>query len=102
MATAKELREQADRLQRVAHTAMADRALAAEAAERAAAEAARHSEHYNLMFTEIGQPYAGLNEAQHGAVYALAYQHGHSAGEAEVEHYYGEFAELARKVLEAR
>lgn len=69
----------------------------ARAAEEAASEA-----HYAKMFDEIGQPLAGLNEEQHGIVYAEAWEQGHSSGYGEVEMYYGEFAEMARKLLAAR
>jgi hypothetical protein len=68
----------------------------ARAARKAEAEA-----HYARMLDEIGRPDAGLNEAQHGIVYAVAYEQGHSSGYNEVEMYYGEFAEMARKLLAA-
>lgn len=73
----------------------------AEREARQAAERARNEAHYALMLEEIGQPLAGLNEAQHGAVYAMAWEHGHASGYSEVENYYGDFAELARRVIEA-
>jgi multidrug resistance efflux pump len=68
--------------------------------ERAARQAAAEA-HYAKMLDEIGRPLAGLNEAQHGIVYAAAYDQGHSSGYDEVEMYYGEFAEMARKLLAA-
>lgn len=78
---------------------------AAKKAEREEAQEAQRreaEEHYNRMLTEIGEPLAGLNAAQHGAVYAMAWEHGHSYGFSEVESYYGDFAELARKILDAK
>jgi hypothetical protein len=71
-------------------------------AEREAARAKAKTEaeaHYAKMYDEIGQPLAGLNKAQHGIVYSMAYDQGHSSGFAEVESYYDEFAEMARKLL---
>lgn len=65
------------------------------------ASAKEAAEHYNRMFTEIGQPLAGLNEAQHGIVYSQAYEQGHAYGYSEVETHYGDFAEMARKLLAA-
>ena len=72
----------------------------AEREERRAKAAAEAKGHYDRMFTEIGQPLADLNEAQHGAVYSVAWEFGHSSGFAEVEGYYGDFAELARKIID--
>lgn len=43
----------------------------------------------------------GLNEAQRGQVYSLAWEHGHSAGLGEVESYFVEFAQFARELLAA-
>jgi hypothetical protein len=89
------------------------RVLASKAEEKRAAErraerearrnkdAAERAEHADRMFTEIGQPLAGLNEAQHSEVYSVAWEHGHSSGFGDVEIYYGDFAELARKVIAA-
>jgi flagellar biosynthesis/type III secretory pathway protein FliH len=74
----------------------------AELKARREAEAKRHSEHYARMFEDIGQGVAGLNEAQHGIVYAQAYEQGHAYGYSEVELHYGELAEMARKLLDAR
>jgi len=77
------------------------------AEERAARQArlekvaAEHAAHYARMFEETGRPLAGLNEAQHDAVFALAYEHGHGGGYGQVEDYYGNFAELARKIIES-
>lgn len=74
-------------------------------AERKAAQAkaaAEHAAHYAKMFEETGQPLAGLNEAQHGIVYAAAWELGHASGLGEVEMVYGDLAEMARKLLAAR
>lgn len=103
---AEELRVQADAAKRAAQdaTATAEKLAAdvrkAEREERQAKEAAVHAAHYTRLYEDSGQP-LGLNEAQHGIVYALAWEQGHSSGYAEVEMYYGEFAELARKILAA-
>jgi multidrug efflux pump subunit AcrA (membrane-fusion protein) len=67
-----------------------------------AAEAAAREAHYARMFDEIGQPLAGLNAEQHGIVYSQAWEQGHSSGYGEVETYYGEFAEMARKLIAAK
>lgn len=77
--------------------AIRERLALARAAEQAANEA-----HDAKMFDEIGQPLAGLTRAQHDIVYGEAYSQGHGSGYAEVEHYYGELAEMARKLLDAR
>lgn len=90
-----------DALDEAIKTAKADETRARLVAAREA-EAAAAKEHFERMFTEIGQPLAGLTKDQHGAVYELAYQQGHSSGYDEVETYYGEFAELARKILALR
>jgi len=79
--------------------AAAERAVLSERAEKRRQE---ELEHMDKCFTEIGQPQAGLNPRQHGAVYAAAWEHGHASGFGDVENYYGDFAELARKVLDAR
>lgn len=89
-----------DRLDEQIKTAKAD----AKRAEREAAQAKRKAEseaHYARMLDEIGQPLAGLNAEQHAIVYAMAYEQGHASGYDEVESYYGEFAEMARKLLAA-
>jgi hypothetical protein len=86
-----------ERIKTAEAAAIRERVRLARATEQAANEA-----HYAKMFDEIGQPLAGLNEAQHGVVYARAYEHGHSSGYDEVGEYYGEFAEMARKLLDAR
>jgi hypothetical protein len=89
-----------DRLDEQIKTAKAD----ARRAEREAAQAKRKAEaeeHYARMYDEIGQPLAGLNDKQHAIVYSLAYDQGHASGFGEVETYYGEFAEMARKLIEA-
>lgn len=69
--------------------------------ERRAEEAQRRVDHRKKMFEEIGQPLAGLNEAQHGIVYSAAWVSGHSSGFGEVASYYEEFAEMARQIIEA-
>jgi hypothetical protein len=69
--------------------------------EAQAKERAENAAHYAKMFEEQSGV-SGLNEAQHGIVYSLAWEQGHSSGFSEVEFYYGEFAEMARKVLDAR
>jgi hypothetical protein len=66
-----------------------------------AAEVAAREAHYARMFDEIGDPLAGLNADQHAIVYAQAYEQGHSSSYDEVESYYGEFAEMARKLIAA-
>lgn len=94
------MQTQRDALDEQIKTAKAD----VRRAEREAAQAKRKAEaeeHYARMFSEIGQPLAGLNEAQHGIVYAQAYEQGHASGYDEVENYYGEYAEMARKMIEA-
>lgn len=70
--------------------------------ERQAKEAAERTAHYWRMYQEIGRPLAGLNEAQHDIVYGQAWDQGHASGFGEVKSYYGEFAEMARKLLEAK
>lgn len=54
--------------------------------------------HDEQMYQEHGD---GLTKDQHLTVYALAYEHGHSAGYSEVEGYYRQFAEFARNLLDA-
>jgi len=108
MATAAELREQAKAFRekaieadREAHN-LRDQARQMEREERRDKARREQMEHMNRMFSEIGQPLAGLNEEQHGLVYAVAWEHGHASGFSDVENYYGDFAELARKLLAAR
>jgi hypothetical protein len=67
-----------------------------------AAETAAHEAHYARMFDEIGRPLAGLNEDQHAIVYSQAWEHGHASGYSEVENYYGDLAEMARKLIAAK
>jgi len=55
-------------------------------------------DHYDLLHRTLG---GGLNDRQHGAVYGLAYQFGHSAGEDEVRVYYEDLADMARAVIDA-
>lgn len=108
MATAAELKAQADKLASEARAAeQAAKDLRAQARdqerrERMEKRAREHTEHCAKMYAEIGQPLAGLNEAQHNIVYAVAYEQGHSSGYSEVEAYYDEYAEMARKLLAAR
>lgn len=66
-----------------------------------AKERAENEKHYSEMFSEIGEPVAGLNKEQHAAVYAMAWEHGHSSGFHEVQSYYEDFSELARKIIAA-
>lgn len=73
----------------------------AEREERHAKERAEYEAHYTRMFEEVGQPLVGLNPAQHAIVYSQAWEQGHSSGYQEVESYYGDFAEAARKILDA-
>lgn len=90
-----------DRLDEQIKTARAD----ARRSEREAAMAKRKAEqeaHYARMFDEIGSPLAGLNEAQHAIVYAQAWEQGHASGYEDVESHYGEYAEMARKLIETR
>ena len=89
-----------DRLDKQIKTAKAD-ARRAEMQARRDKAAAEHAAHYARMFEEIGQPLAGLNEAQHGIVYAQAYEQGHAFGYSEVEMHYGEFAEMAQRLIAA-
>lgn len=105
--TAEQLKEQAKQAREVAAEAtarakelrkMAERK---EIEERRAKSEAEHENHYMRMYEEIGEPLAGLNETQHSVVYAVAWEHGHSSGYGEVEIYYGDFAEMARKLIEA-
>lgn len=92
MAAAKEAEERANNL-RIAAARL-------EHEERRAREAKAYAEHYDRMYREIGEPLAGLSEAQHAIVYEKAYEDGHSSGYGEVETYYGILAEMARKVIE--
>lgn len=54
--------------------------------------------HDEQMYQEYGD---GLSKDQHVTVYAKAWEHGHSAGEWQVEEYYREFANFARDLLDA-
>jgi hypothetical protein len=107
MPTSTELKAQAAAAREVARTAKAEaEALSAAAQkadheERQAKTRAENAAHDNRMFEEIGQPLAGLNPAQHAIVYAQAWEQGHASGYSEVENYYGEYAEMARKLIEA-
>jgi hypothetical protein len=107
MTTAAELRARAADARAARITAEAEEreltaaAQKAEYEERRAKEAAENAAHYQRMYDEIGQPLAGLNEAQHGIVYAQAWEQGHAYGYSEVESHYGDFAEMARKLIEA-
>lgn len=95
------MRAKRDKLDEQIKTAKAD----ARRAEREAARAKEKAEneaHFARMFEEIGQPLAGLNAEQHSIVYAQAWEHGHACGYSEVENYYGDFAEMARKLIEAK
>jgi membrane protein involved in colicin uptake len=105
MPTSAELRAQATAARDAARAAkeqadaLAAAACKAELEERRAKTAAESAAHYARMYDEIGQPLAGLNKAQHGIVYSQAREQ--ASGYDEVESYYGEFAEMARKILDA-
>lgn len=107
MQTAAELRAAAATARQTRFAAQAeenellDAARKLEREERRAKEIAAAKAHYDRMYDEVGQPVAGLNPAQHAIVYAQAYKQGHASGFDEVEGHYGEFAEMARKILEA-
>jgi len=60
------------------------------------------AEHASQMWREVGRPIAGLTEAQHGSVYALAYDLRHEDGYYEVGMLYGDLATLAVKILQGR
>ena len=51
---------------------------------------------YDLLYEEHGYD---LSPKQHGVVFGLAYQYGHSAGEHEIAEYYREFASAARELI---
>jgi hypothetical protein len=55
-------------------------------------------EHDEEMYIKYGD---GISKDQHLVIYSMAYQHGHSAGDSEVEQYYKEFADFARDLLDA-
>lgn len=96
-----QMQAERDRLDEQIKTAKAeDRRKAREAMQ--ALVKAEADEHYARMRDEIGRPLAGLNDDQHATVYAVAYDMGGASGFDEVEHYYGRFAEMARKVIEAK
>lgn len=106
-ATAAELLAQAEtaaaEAQAASHKAEALRRQASKAAldERLAKERAENAAHYTRMYAEIGQPLAGLNEAQHGIVYSEAWTRGHAYGFSDVESHYSSLADMARKLLAA-
>lgn len=106
MATAAELRAKADAARDALRSAqeeadrLATEALRAEYEETQAIELTRRATHCDRMYAEIGQP-LGLNEAQHGIVYSLAWEKGHPSGYNNVTYRYEELAELARAVLAA-
>lgn len=108
MKTAADLRAEAERAEADAAEAtqrafnLREDAKRVALAERRAAEAKAHNEHNDKMYDEIGQPIAGLSRAQHEIVYSAAWSHGHSSGFDEVANYYGEFADFARNVLDAK
>lgn len=52
--------------------------------------------HSATMRREHGE---GFTRTQHDMVYSLAYREGHACGESEIETYYVEFADFARKLL---
>lgn len=97
--TADDLARLAESLTRQAEARKLDERKAAQDAARKA-EAEKAKAHYDEML-QVGQDLAGLNEAQHSIVYNMAYEHGHASGLSEVSSYYGDFAEMARKIIEA-
>ena len=94
------MRAERDRLNEQIHATAREQRRAKFELARAAEEAAREA-HYARMFDEIGKPLAGLNSEQHFIVYAMAYEQGHASGYDEVARHYDEFAELARKLIQA-
>ncbi len=71
-------------------------------AEREARWAAQRAEQANRsikMFEEYAEPFGVPREVAE-SVYSLAWSHGHASGYSEVENYYQDFAELARKAYE--
>lgn len=100
MATVQELKAEAAKLLEQAEQQARDEKAAARKAaqEKRAAEA---KEHYDRMYFGIGQPLAGLNEAQHAIVYSQAWEQGHASGYEEVEDHYADLAEMARKLIAA-
>lgn len=106
MATAAELKAQAGKLASEARAAeQAAKELRAQARdqerrERMEKRAREAKEHYDRMYSKIGQPLAGLTEAQHSIVYTMAYDRGHSSGYEEIEGHYGELAEMARRIID--
>ena len=105
MTTANDLKAQAAaaredaRLAKERADAIAAAARKAEREERQAAERKTSEEHYAAM-REVGE-YYGLSDAQHGIVYAQAYEDDHSSGYNAVEERYNGLAEMARKLLDA-
>lgn len=105
--TAAELKAQADAARETARNAkslaeeLSAKARKAEREERQAKERDEKEAHQASMFAEIGQPLAGLNEAQHAIVWEQAWSDGHSSGFEQVEYHYGQYAEMIRKVLDA-
>lgn len=83
--------------------AAALRAQAAQAryAERRAAQEAARQALSDRLYTEVGEPLAGLNQAQHALVFDRAWSQSKSEGDHGVEATYGELAELARATLAA-
>lgn len=95
------MRAQVEELEIQIEAAKREKAKAEREAARAK-EKAENEAHYERMYEEIGLPLAGLNEVQHSIVYAQAWEQGHSSGYEEVEGHYGEFAEMARRLLAAQ
>lgn len=75
-------------------------------ARRAELRAAREAEAAGVkaladrLYQEIVAQF-GMPRSVGDAVWALAWEHGHSSGFSDVENYYGDFAELALKVWNA-
>lgn len=96
-----QMQTERDRLDEQIKNAKAEEKRKAREAAQAKAKA-EADEHYARMRDEIGRPLAGLNDNQHATVYAVAYDMGYAYGFSQIEDHYGELAEMARKVLEAK
>jgi hypothetical protein len=106
MTTAAELRNQALAAQATASEA-GDRAkeLLAQARkierEERQAEEKRRADASYAETREIGNDY-GFTDQQHGIVYSLAYEDGHSGGYGEVRELYGKYADFAKSLLDTK
>ena len=72
----------------------------AEREARQAAAAKERIDHAAQMYADHAEPF-GIPANVAGAIYNLAYEHGHASGYSEVENYYGDFAEVARLAFAA-